>query len=204
MNNNERIRELVSNRYPSTDDEVCEEYFEWLTYVVNLGKEHSMLARTLHNQEFVSLVKNDENRIEDGKVLRRIFEDETLFDDYRCLDKKGCSVLEMLVGLAIRMETILEDPAEGDRTIVWFWEMLDNLKLSEYTDYAIKYSNTVDIKEEIARKIANFVNRKYSRSGDGGVFPLKNAKKDQRKVELWYQLSAYLLENYIDEDEVCG
>ena len=29
---------------------------------------------------------------------------------------------------------------------------------------------------------------------DGGLFPLKFVKQDQRFVELWYQLNAYILE----------
>ena len=32
--------------------------------------------------------------------------------------------------------------------------------------------------------------------GFGGLFPLKHAKKDQRKVEIWYQLQNWLMENY--------
>ena len=45
------------------------------------------------------------------------------------------------------------------------------------------------------------VERRYKRSGEGGLFPLKNAAKDQRKVEIWYQLSSYLLENYVDNED---
>lgn len=197
----ERIRELVSRGYSAPDDVIMDEYFEWLTYVSNIGKDYSMLAEILHERTFYSIVHNDENRGEDGKVLRKIFEQETLFDDYSCLADRGCSMLEMLIGLAIRMETILEDPYEGDRTVRWFWEILDNLGLSKYTNYELKYHNKLTEVQEI---IDNLLERRYSRSGKGGLFPLKNAKKDQRKVEIWYQLSAYLLENYINEEEIVG
>ena len=38
--------------------------------------------------------------------------------------------------------------------------------------------------------------REYSDNGHGGLFPLKNPKKDQRKVEIWYQMTEYINENY--------
>jgi hypothetical protein len=36
--------------------------------------------------------------------------------------------------------------------------------------------------------------RRYATNGAGGLFPLQNAEQDQRKIELWYQANAYLLE----------
>ena len=196
-----RIREIVTRGYTADPDEICEEYFEWLTYVVNIGKDHTELARMLHNREFYSICSNDQNRVDDGKMLRNIFRDETLYNNYASIDRPNCSVLEMLVALAIRMESILEDPNEGDRTVIWFWEILDNLGLSKYTNYNIKYGAGNPV-TEINDIVDNLVERRYKRSGEGGLFPLKNATKDQRKVEIWYQLSSYLLENYVDKDEI--
>ena len=198
-----RISEIVTRGYSADCDEICEEYFEWLTYVVNIGKDHTELARMLHNREFYSIWSNDQNRVEDGKMLRNIFRDETLYNNYECLERPNCSVLEMLIALAIRMESILEDPAEGDRTISWFWLFLDNLGLSKYTNYNIKYGAGNPV-TEINDILDDLIERRYKRSGEGGLFPLKNAKKDQRKVEIWYQLSSYLLENYIDESDING
>jgi hypothetical protein len=37
--------------------------------------------------------------------------------------------------------------------------------------------------------------RLYTTSGYGGLFPLEEPKEDQRKVEIWYQMMAYLGEN---------
>ena len=41
-----------------------------------------------------------------------------------------------------------------------------------------------------------WIERKFSRNGKGSPFPLKKPKKDQRKVELWYQMQGYICENY--------
>lgn len=193
-------RRDLGRRYSASENEVRDEYFEWLTFLVDLNRDSMLLAKALHEIEFYSIIANDDNRAEDGKMLRNIFKDETLFDDYSSLDGP-CSVLEMLVGLSIRMESILEDPEEEDRTPAWFWLMLTNLGLNHLTDDNYKRLNG-DLK--VRKVIEDLLGRDYSRSGKGGLFPLKDAKKDQRKVEIWYQLSSYLIENYIDESEING
>jgi hypothetical protein len=39
--------------------------------------------------------------------------------------------------------------------------------------------------------------RNYSPSGRGGLFPLRHPDEDQRGVEIWYQMAAYLYEQEI-------
>lgn len=194
-----RMSELAMG-YPASDDEIKAEYFEWLTYIVGLDRNSMLLAKELHGKEFYSVMGNDYNRAEDGKHLRDIFADESFFRDYTCLDMP-CSVLEMLIALAIRIEAILEEPDIENRTQQWFWELLRNLGLDKFTDDEF-YPNGGP--EEVNRILTDLMERQYSRNGQGGLFPLKVAKKDQRKVEIWYQLSAYLLENYIDSSDLYG
>jgi hypothetical protein len=83
------------------------------------------------------------------------------------------------------------------RMVDWFWMMLGNAELDGFTDeafYALRGHILVD-------KILNrILDRTYKRDGIGGLFPLKHPKKDQRRVELWYQMNAYLVENYYSED----
>ena len=104
-----------------------------------------------------------------------------------------CSVLEMLIALAGRVA--FEDDFEGS-SLEWFWRLINNLELGKYSDdvYEISISEGVD-------EIANRLNeRTYSWTGAGGLFPLNFAQEDQRHVELWYQLSAYLLEaDYVNK-----
>jgi hypothetical protein len=69
--------------------------------------------------------------------------------------------------------------------------MINNLGLMEVDDAA--YS------EEWARSyvdaaVGTLVERRYSYSGDGGLFPLDYPEEDQRGIEIWYQMSAYLAE----------
>ena len=129
---------------------------------------------------------NDDNRIEDGKKLRYEFLNAQGIDE---VDPEwmslGCSMLEMLLGLA-RRASFESDEASTE----WFWRFIVNLGLYKYNDktYTNEVSTIVD--ETLDRVIF----RTYSPNGAGGLFPLTHPRTDQRKVELWYQLSAFLLE----------
>lgn len=49
------------------------------------------------------------------------------------LDNRPCSVLEMIIALAIRLEEhIMDDPDIGNRTGQWFWDMIVSLGLGFY------------------------------------------------------------------------
>jgi hypothetical protein len=137
------------------------------------------LFRQMHAIEFIWLIPNDDNRVADGRDLRREWAGphDILGED------PGCSFLEMLLGLSRRMAF------EGDgHPPVWFWHLIGNLGLQECTD-------DVDYDEvEVDHRINTVIWRTYDRNGRGGLFPLRRTRKDQRDVELWYQMSAYLLE----------
>ena len=97
-----------------------------------------------------------------------------------------CSVLEMMVALAIRCEeTIMDNPAYGDRTAQWFWGMIRTLGLYSMTDDRFD-------QEYVDMVIDRFLNRDYEPNGEGGLFKINNCKYDLRKIEIWYQLCWYL------------
>jgi len=95
----------------------------------------------------------------------------------------GCSFLEMLVALSRRL-AFQEEREPRD----WFWEMMDNLGLAKHTD-DYDYSE-----EEVNDILDRVIWRTYYTNGEGGLFPLRHASADQRHIELWYQMCAYLLE----------
>lgn len=180
----------------SNNGTIDDNYFEWLYGKIgsvrnrNPSRSHWELAKQLYGTEFVWFVPNDDNRAGDGKDLRVEFMYETNLED---LDpdwlELECSVLEMLIALAIRVgfET-------SEETIEWFWRLMNNIGLRDLTDE--NYVN--DSYLLIESTIEKVLYRKYKRNGDGGLFPLRHAKQDQRTVELWYQMSAYLLERDSD------
>ncbi len=48
---------------------------------------------------------------------------------------------------------------------------------------------------EIDDILERLIWRQYQEDGQGGFFPLAWPEQDQREVELWYQMNAYLAEN---------
>lgn len=178
-----------------TNEEIRKAYFLSLCVEVGTDQEkHECYAFMwhLHKKPFSWFVPNDDNRAEDGKHLREIFADNMLGEDCPCLDGP-CSVLEMLVALAIRMEDILHVPNEPSKVDVWFWEFIDNLELDVFKDRD-RYQDEKALAN--SRKLDMFMSRTYHPDGRGGLFPLKRPETDQRNVEIWYQMMSYLNENY--------
>jgi hypothetical protein len=195
----EQVRELDAIS-PASDHNIINEYFRWLCEIIKIDqpdKSYWLLAKALHKKEFFWTVPNDDNRGSDGKKLREEFADENGYLKYDKLERP-CSMLEMLVGLSKRMEDYMTDPEKGDRTDRWFWEMITNVGLLTCTDSEYYEYNDGAIDEVLDRVLE----RTYKRSGKGGLFPLKEPKKDQREVELWYQMCSYLLENYYIDGEI--
>lgn len=170
-------------------------YFSWLyDTVVNDNpetKRYRRLLYRLHSHEFVWSVPNDDNRVADGMDLRTEFAKQFRIDEERLKSLDGpCSVLEMMVALAIRCANDIYDD-ESNLNI--FWEMLDNMELlgQRFQDGYFGPKEMLEVDE----KVDILVKRLYKRDGTkGGIFPVFGTKKDQRKTEIWYQLQNYILE----------
>ncbi len=170
-------------------DKVKYEYFEWLYDLV--CKRYSEvtsfreLLRHLHDTEFIFTIPRDVNRAEDGINLRYRFScDKAGFEEMYL--KGPCSVLEMMVALAIRCEIdIMDEPQIGDRTSQWFWGMIVNLGLGSMSDDRYDEAYVTDVLER-------FLHRDYEADGRGGLFRIRNTDRDLRSVEIWYQLCWYL------------
>jgi len=169
-------------------------YFDFLCNIVGRSQEYSILLDELHGIEYYSLIPNDDNRGEDGKQFRLLFLDEMDRTGPSYLPNGGCTVLEMLIGLAYRLEfeSIQSKWEKGPNE--WFWILIDNLGLRDWTND--EYHDRRDSSRKVHTIICNMVARNYEPDGNGGLFPLKDPKKDQRRVEIWYQMTQYIMENY--------
>ena len=175
------------------------EYFNWLCDQVGVegaNGSYYLLLKSLHGKVFTWFVPNDDNRAVEGKSLRDRFHFESgapmSFDSNEFADGE-CTMLELILALAVRCYTTLEDTPDNVPIGEWFWKLLNNVGLANCMDDTFGREWDDYIMEAVLNKI---INRTYHRSGKGGLFPLKYTKKDQRKVELWYQMSEYLVENY--------
>jgi len=171
---------------------VDEDYFDWLyglvwpTRVKNPARSNRLLAEQLHTKPFRWFIHNDDNRGLDGVELRSeflsVYPNVRPTQEWMDLD---CSILEMLIALARR--TAYESSGTTDE---WAAQLLDNLGIRRFTDDTYHEG----IRQEVDEVLEQLLNRTYSPDGVGGLFPLRYADLDQRRVELWHQMSTYVLE----------
>lgn len=167
---------------------VDEHYYEWLySQVSSLPNTYSSLCKDLYTSPFTWSVPNDDNRVADGKDLRTEFLDTSY--PFALADPSwlnlDCSVLEMLIALSRKAAfNSYGEPSD------WFWHFIENLGLIDFVDRT--YNNRAQ--REVAAACRRMIYRTYKPDGNGGLFPLAHPEMDQREVEIWYQLSAYLLE----------
>lgn len=164
---------------------VDQPYYEWLISQIhfprNFNKTFDQLLDRLHRVEFVWIVDGDDNRIQDAKDLRTEFMRKYSFD----LEFKSyVSVLEIIIAVSRILEFIA-----GGEAPDWAWRLIDNLRLNNYYDPLTKRK-----RREIDDILEAFIWRTYERNGQGGFFPLIFPEEDQTKVEIWYQLNAYVKE----------
>jgi hypothetical protein len=163
-------------------------YFNWLCAKVmrvdvpTPSLTYWKLLRELQNTEFVWKIPMDDNRAEDGKELRNEFLLEARIQTDEEWFHIGCSILEMFIAFSKRAAFITDrSPQE------WFWEFIGNLGLASFNDAGFNLFILTDI-------LYTFIWRTYDYHGNGGMFPIRHPRRDQREVEIWYQFCDYLEE----------
>lgn len=180
-----------------TSLDIRELYFQWILKKVGAtGKGYDFLLRFLFNYEFRFILIMDGNRYQDGISLRYQFGYENGFSDQNIeimLDIYECSILEMMAALAIRIEVdTMHNTDFGDRTHIWFWDMVKSLGLMRYSDthFPANTSHIVDI-------LNRFMDREYSPNGAGGLVTIPTITNDMRCVDIWTQMN-WKLEDYLN------
>lgn len=177
-----------------TRNELNNEYFEWMYRLVCNSSKYSRksyrkLLWHLHGIDFYYSIGMDGNRAEDGVDLRYRFGYENSYEGAMIasyLDNRPCSVLEMMVALAIRCEDhIMDNTDAGNRTGRWFWDMIDSLGLESMSDSRFNAGVVNSI-------VTRFLERDYAYDGDGGLFTVHQSRRDMRQIEIWYQMHMYL------------
>lgn len=173
-------------------------YYEWLISQIAVpspNKTFLDLFELMHNTEFVWIVPNDDNRIQDGLDLRGEFMNETANVSQREIIlfsqnmNKGATVLEVLIGLSKRVAF-----TAGGEAYDWAWKLIKNLRLNKLCD-PFDDSKTV----RTMKILEDLIWRTYERNGQGGFFPVKHSMDDQTKVEIWYQMNTYVNEMLVNE-----
>lgn len=176
------------------ESDLSAEYFEWLLQQAfpkqdDILPSYRRLCAYLDSVMFYSRLPMDENRARDGEDLRYRFGYEHHLIEPEIgvlLDCRPCSVLEMMVALALRIEEdIMADPDKGPRTQWWFLDMIESLGLTDMTDDSFDH-------DRVSVAVHNFLERNYAPNGKGGLFTIPVAKRDMRTLEIWYQANQYL------------
>lgn len=177
------------------DARINEEYFSWMCDKV-CGERfaesisYRKLLTFLHDVEFIWILPMDKNRADNGLSLRRSFVLDVGYEDHVAEYISGpCSILEMMIALAIHMEDIMDDYRYGNRTGQWFWGMVRSLGLNGMYDLAYDEDHVQEV-------ILKFLNRDYEPDGRGGLFTIRGCYEDLRDVEISVQRNWYL--NTID------
>lgn len=173
-------------------DAIENAYFEWMCDLVcknRFGNDisYKKLLTFLHGIEFTYTIRRDKSRADDGINLRYRFPYESqAIDDIERYVNGPCSIFEMMLALAIRCEeTIMDNPAYGDRTGQWFWGMIASLGLSSMEDSRFD--------KKLADKVIDkFLSHEYESNGKGGLFTIRNCEDDLRTVEIWTQMLWFL------------
>lgn len=174
--------------------ELKNEYFDWMCDLIYnkgvwKGQSYDLLLRDLNEIEFTYSDVMDANRYGDGINLRYRFGDERNYDQRFIaseLDIYPCSILEMMVALALRCEEqIMSDSEIGDRTKWWFWGMIASLGLIQQDDDHYSYRT-------VSTVITRFLSRDYNADGSGSLFMIPGFRGDMRSLDIWYQMCMYL------------
>lgn len=176
---------------PRMTNSLKSRYLEWLEPQLrdehgNPDKSYRDLLTVMFDTPFGWSVPMDDNRLADGLDLRREFSRESRpRPSEHQLDQLGpCTFLEVLIGLSRRMAFNAGGDAPG-----WAWQLLGNLELHRMSDPLSRP------KESKVRGILDTViQRTYSPDGTGGFFPLAWPDDDQTRIDLWYQMNAYIME----------
>jgi hypothetical protein len=173
-----------------TSKESSKDYFDWLCTHIKYpdnNKSYSELLEVLHEREFVWVIGNDDNRIQDGRDLkRRYFHSK----HHANSENQPISVLEVLIGISNRLAFLIDSDAPSCA-----WELIENLRFHRFSRPVYPYQ--IDIINETLDKL---IWRTYKPNGIGSFFPLRHSKQDQTQVEIWYQMTAYIEENYYPRD----
>ena len=161
-------------------------WFDQISYDIDKDHKYELFLIDLYNVPFEVVLERDINRVND------VIDARNEFYGGEISTKNEASVLEILYILSKRMQFLISFSLEIDKI---FWKFIENLGL-EY-DFDDKYWLKRDyFLSKNGEKLRIWMKRCFKSDGKCSIFPLNCAKKDQRGVELWYQMQAYVAENY--------
>lgn len=165
-----------------------EEYFVWLVEWIDDGDRDDMLPvlSYLFKKEYVWYTDLNATQAMSSMDLRERFDPDNA-DEAK--EERPCSVLELLVALAVDIEENICGVYGHENPARWFWEWLNNLGIDD------RCTGRGYSKDYLDQCIDDWLEGDITRSGKRSPFPIKRKGVDQRKKTLWMQCMAYVNEN---------
>ena len=162
----------------------------YLSYICSLvgiddSCRYKRLIHFLMKKDFNYTIPMDGNREADGLDLRYRFSCDKGIPQAIVsieLDSKPCSILEMLIALSLRANSIIT--SEENASFI-FWSMIDNLGFGDQMDEFFDIHYCED-------RIEDFLDHNYDSNGEGGLVTLMYPPADLRYVEIWDQIMWWL------------
>ena len=180
---------------------------EYLCYLMNRAqieaegdRGYLRLCQNMMEYHFFPILEMDENRCYDCRELRRDFVDDYDYEEEEYGDildgiyGEYGTMMELLVVLAEKMDYDLADSQYEAGVGKWFVEMLQNCGLIHSCNE--QYELDENMEREVNDILDTINYRKFGWDGEGGLFPVRCPKHDQRYSELVVQMNDYIEENY--------
>ena len=192
--------------------EGCQTYLSWMVEKAKIEKE---TGKALFGIDFVSEMAEDDIRARDGLDLRKDYakeagekagkNDREKDRIWKSIHGK-CSVMELFLKLSMQLDSMTNEGIFGEKTPYFMEVFLKNLGIwknsegSEGDKKGTSEGSRSGFEEVLKASVDRFLERKYAEDGSGGgLFPIQNNEKDQRKEPIWNQMNTWLGE-HLDED----
>lgn len=179
---------------------MTEKYVEWIMRKVIRNPlydpyRYEKLIYELYDIPFAPGCAMDANRDADGRQLRIRYAREKHMDVMKSLPDLQSSMLEMMVGFAIRTyEEVMKGlPVEYSPDVI-FWMMIENMGLDDMTDEDFD-------RARVQKAVDIAVNGPYDWDGTGGaLFRIRPSEslRDFRMADIWYQMQWWAADVYED------
>lgn len=206
LGRSEHISEIAVRSEGEESDgvDVLYSYFKWLCDDVQMPIEYDgtdrqtyfMLMWELYQTPFVVIIPRDENRVIDGLELRAIFSNYiTRYRDYSSIDRPFCSVLELMIGMARRIDRdLLRGPDDPDRYHKWFRIMLENMGVFKYDDEHFLFGCKREV-DDILYEIVFKSEKNAKMAKKAGQMANFWKISGHENEEIWYQFSHFYAQN---------
>lgn len=177
------------------------EYYDWLMSLIHPAPnityrlhQYSLLLYELWKREFCwfDVHEGEESRAMDGKTLR----DQFIMDFDATPDsvpQGPCTVLEMLIAFALRIDQQIHNWQVGNRPWVVMEMFIDNLGLSDLCDSQL---NPMRDAGYINARLETWMAHKLGRKGEGGLFRFKRPILTINDMDNWAQMNRWIIENF--------